>query len=38
MLELRWGSGPVVEVRIQGAGRRNAPAARVTEAIWERLE
>jgi hypothetical protein len=37
-LEFRWGSGPMVEVRIQGAGRRQAEARRVTEAIWSRLE
>jgi hypothetical protein len=37
-LELRWGSGENVELRIQGAGRRNAAAARVAEVIWARLE
>ena len=37
-LELRWGSGETVELRIQGAARRNAPAKRVAEVIWARLE
>lgn len=37
-LEFRWGSGETVELRIQGAGRRNAPAKRVAEIIWARLE
>ncbi len=37
-LELRWGSGETVELRIQGAGRRNAHAARVAEVVWARLE
>jgi hypothetical protein len=37
-LELRWGVGENVELRIQGAGRRNAPAKRVAEVIWARLE
>jgi hypothetical protein len=37
-LELRWGSGPVVEVRVQSAGRRQAEARRVAEVIWSRLE
>ena len=36
-LELRWGSGPAVEVRAQGAGRIEVPAAGAAEVVWSRL-
>ena len=36
-LELRWGAGPTLEIRPQGAPRSQVPASGVAEALWSRL-